>query len=58
LFADSAIYYEYWLSAKAPYKPISVFADCIFFNGLTLYNNNGGFIMVEVILCLFNECRV
>jgi hypothetical protein len=24
LFADFAIYYECWLSAKAPHKPISV----------------------------------
>jgi len=56
LHADSTIYYEHGFSAKSPHKPISVFADCIFFNGLTLYKNKWWFYYggSEYYTCLAN----
>jgi predicted GH43/DUF377 family glycosyl hydrolase len=35
LFAEPKYRYENGFTAEAPHKPISSFADCIFFNGLT-----------------------
>jgi predicted GH43/DUF377 family glycosyl hydrolase len=43
LAADSTVYYEHGLSAQPPHEPVSVFADCIFFNGLTLHNGKWWF---------------
>ena len=43
LYADSTISYEHGFSSQLPHKPVSVFADCIFFNGLTLYNGKWWF---------------
>lgn len=37
LFAEAKYPYENGFSAEPPHKPISSFADCIFFNGLTRY---------------------
>jgi predicted GH43/DUF377 family glycosyl hydrolase len=37
LFAEPKYAYEHGFTAEAPHKPISSFADCIFFNGLTRY---------------------
>jgi len=37
LFAETKYPYENGFSAEPPHKPISSFADCIFFNGLTRY---------------------
>ena len=38
LFAETKYPYENGFTAETPHKPISSFADCIFFNGLTLHN--------------------
>ena len=56
LHADSTIYYEHGFSAQPPHKPVSSFADCIFFNGLTLYNNKWWFYYggSEYYTCLAN----
>jgi predicted GH43/DUF377 family glycosyl hydrolase len=35
LFAEPKYPYEHGFTARAPHRPISSFADCIFFNGLT-----------------------
>ncbi len=43
LYADSAIAYEHGFSASDPEKMVSSFADCIFFNGLTRYNDKWWF---------------
>jgi predicted GH43/DUF377 family glycosyl hydrolase len=43
LAADSTIPYEHGFSATDPNKMVSSFADCIFFNGLTLYQNKWWF---------------
>ena len=37
LFAEPKYRYENGFTAEAPHRPISSFADCIFFNGLTRY---------------------
>lgn len=37
LFAELKYPYENGFSSEAPHKPLSSFADCIFFNGLTRY---------------------
>ena len=37
LFAEPKYRYENGFTARPPHKPISSFADCIFFNGLTRY---------------------
>ncbi len=39
LFAEVKYPFENGFAAEAPHKPVSSFADCIFFNGLTRYNN-------------------
>jgi predicted GH43/DUF377 family glycosyl hydrolase len=39
LFAEVKYPFENGFTAEAPRKPISSFADCIFFNGLTRHNN-------------------
>jgi len=38
LFAEKKYPFENGFTAEAPHRPISSFADCIFFNGLTSYN--------------------
>ena len=38
LTANPRYPYENGFSAEAPYKPVSAFSDCIFFNGLTLHD--------------------
>jgi predicted GH43/DUF377 family glycosyl hydrolase len=38
LFAEVKYPYENGFTAEVPHKPISSFADCIFFNGLTRHN--------------------
>ena len=43
LAANPRIPYEHGFSADAPYKMVSSFADCIFFNGLTRYNGKWWF---------------
>jgi predicted GH43/DUF377 family glycosyl hydrolase len=56
LHADSTIYFEHGFLAQPPHKPVSSFADCIFFNGLTLYNNRWWFYYggSEYYTCLAN----
>lgn len=48
--------YENGYTADAPYKPISSFSDCIFFNGLTLHNGKWWFYYggSEYYTCLAN----
>jgi len=43
LAADPKFPYEHGFSAMAPYKPVSSFSDCIFFNGLTKYKGKWWF---------------
>jgi predicted GH43/DUF377 family glycosyl hydrolase len=43
LYADSTLSYEHGFSATEPNKLVSIFADCIFFNGLTLYKDKWWF---------------
>jgi predicted GH43/DUF377 family glycosyl hydrolase len=39
LFAEVKYPFENGFAAEAPHRPVSSFADCIFFNGLTRYKN-------------------
>jgi predicted GH43/DUF377 family glycosyl hydrolase len=39
LFAEVKYPYENGFAAEAPHKPVSSFADCIFFNGLTRHSD-------------------
>lgn len=43
LAANPKFPYEHGFSAEAPFKPVSCFADCIFFNGLTKYKGKWWF---------------
>lgn len=43
LAANPKIPYEHGFAAEAPFKPISSFSDCIFFNGLTKYKGKWWF---------------
>lgn len=43
LAANPKFPYEHGFSAEAPFKPVSSFADCIFFNGLTKYKGKWWF---------------
>ena len=40
LFAETKYPYENGFTAEAPHRPISSFADCIFFNGLTRHDGH------------------
>lgn len=56
LTANPKIPYEHGFSVEAPYKMISSFSDCIFFNGLTKYNGKWWFYYggSEYYTCLAN----
>lgn len=43
LAADSTLSYEHGFTSNPPYKRISSYADCIFFNGLTLHKGKWWF---------------
>jgi len=43
LAANPKFPYEHGFSAEAPFEPVSSFADCIFFNGLTKYKGKWWF---------------
>lgn len=57
LTANPKFPYEHGFEVNAPYKPISSFSDCIFFNGLTRYKGKWWFYYggSEYYTCLANS---